>query len=121
EPDYSVLAARFFCQRLAKEVFGKSTNFGSKEWENEYRQSFVNNVNRGVEGKVYDPRLLGYDLEKLASALVLERDCLLRYIGIQTLYERYFVKLGKFHIEMPQMFWMRVAMGLAYNESDKNE
>ncbi len=119
EPDYSTLSARFFRQKLAKEVFGISFQFGSSEWEKAYRNSFVGVIHSGVNAKVYDPRLLeNFDLNKLSDAFVLERDELIKYIGIQTLYERYLAKIEDRHIETLQHFWMRVAMGLSINEDD---
>ena len=120
EPDYSRLAARLFRQRLAKEVFQKSCESGSREWADNYKRSFVASIQEGVEAGVFDKRLVKNfkSLEKLANALVPDRDELIKYMGVQTLYERYFAKVGSRRIEMPQHFWMRVAMGLAMNESD---
>jgi ribonucleoside-diphosphate reductase alpha chain len=121
EPDYSILAARFFRQKLAKEVFGKSVNKGTGEWDQEYRRSFIAAIQEGVEAGVVDKRLLEkFDLTKLSKELVLERDELVKYMGIQTLYERYFTKIGPRRTEMLQTFWMRVAMGLSINEDDPN-
>src|SRR6185369_13127055 len=80
---------------------------------------FVDNIKLGVAKKYLDERMLGFDLEELASHLVFERDLLLDYIGIQTLYERYFLHDGPLVLETPQAFWMRAAMGLALLEKDK--
>jgi ribonucleoside-diphosphate reductase alpha chain len=129
EPDYSILASRFFRQKLAKEVFGKSVPSATRDWQDEYRKSFVEAINLGTgmgmpiefDSHVYDERLVHFDLKKLSDALAPERDELLKYIGIHTLYERYFVRLNKRCLEMPQTFWMRVAMGLAINEEDKTD
>ena len=67
-----------------------------------------------------DSKLLDFDLEKLADALDPERDDLFEYLGIQTLYERYLQKHEDKRFELPQSFWMRVAMGLSFNENNKN-
>ena len=67
------------------------------------------------------PKLLDYDLEFLADALVPERDGLFKYLGIQTLYDRYFVHIEGRRVETPQSFWMRAAMGLCLNEENKEE
>ena len=70
---------------------------------------------------MFDKRLADFDLEYLAQQLVIERDTLFDYMSISTLYKRYFLKYETRHIELPQAFWMRVAMGLSYNEPDKNK
>jgi ribonucleotide reductase alpha subunit len=121
DPAYSCLASRLFRQKLSKEVFGKSTESYTDEWDKTYRASLGNAINAGVERKVYDNRLLDFDLVYLACHLNLDRDELLKYMSVQTLYERYFAKIDGNRIEMPQVFWMRVAMGLSINETNKNE
>jgi ribonucleoside-diphosphate reductase alpha chain len=121
DPEYNILAARLYLQRIRKEVIGHSTRFGSKSSDESYRESFVAAINRGVKAKVFDERMMDFNLDKLSEHLVLERDGLFRYMGIQTLYERYFAKIGNMRIELPQSFWMRVAMGLCFNEANKTE
>ncbi len=121
EPDYNVLAARLFLQKLKKEVFGHSSEFGSKEADNDYRQSFIDSIYIGVEAGTLDRRMLDYDLNELASKLDLYRDSMFKYIGLFTLYERYFTQFDGRRLEMPQAFFMRVAMGMALNESDKHK
>lgn len=118
DPSYSYLAARLFSQRLKKEVFGISVNGNSEEV---YREFFINSIKVGVENGLLDPRLGEYDLESLAEKIVPSRDNLFKYIGLQTLYQRYFVKHAGRSTELPQIFWMRVAMGLALNEEDKEK
>lgn len=120
DPAYSTIAARFFRQRLGKEVFSKSTENNSSTWELEYRNSLKKSITYGISEKVFDSRLSEFDFDDLSNYLDLKRDDLLNYISIQTLYERYFAKAKGRRIEMPQVFWMRVAMGLAINEQDKN-
>jgi ribonucleoside-diphosphate reductase alpha chain len=114
---YSRVAARLFRQKIAKEVTKKSIS--GDDFELVLRQAFVNNIKLGVAKKYLDERMLGFDLEKLASHLVFDRDLLLDYIGIQTLYERYFLHDGDLVLETAQAFWMRAAMGLALLEKDK--
>lgn len=120
DPAYSTIAARFFRQRLGKEVFLKSTEQGSHDWETEYRNSLKKAVTQGIAEGIFDARLAEFDFDALSAYLDLGRDDFLKYIGVQTLYERYFAKVNHRRIEMPQVFWMRVAMGLAINETDKN-
>ncbi len=117
DPAYSRVASRLFRQKIAKEVTGQSLNGRSDEQV--LRNSFVQNIRLGVEKGYLDAAMLGFDLERLALELTFERDVLLDYIGIQTLYERYFLKDGKRVLETPQAFWMRAAMGLALQENDK--
>lgn len=87
----------------------------------DYSQAFINNIKRGVDIGRLDSNLMQFDLNALASRIDSSRDELLPYRGIQTLYDRYFIYDQQEHrrIETPQMFWMRVSMGLALNEKDK--
>ena len=87
--------------------------------EDEYRKAFISGINLGVENKYLDEKLLNFDLEKLSLAIDIERDELFEFLGIQTLYERYLQKHEEKRFELPQAFWMRVAMGLAFNENNK--
>ena len=119
DPAYSLVAARLFQNRLFKEVNG--TNLQDDSMGMGYRESFVKGIKKGVEEGIMDKRLLDFDLEKLSYALKLERDDLLEFISIQTLYERYFVKHKEKRLELSQGFWMRVAMGLSLDEADKNQ
>ncbi len=119
DPAYSVVAARQLARRIAEEAIGNLSATPKGEWGTAYRTAFVRNIKRGVEAKKYDSKLLSFDLEKLGSALVPQRDDLFRYIGIETLNDRYFVRISGKLIETPQIMWMRIAMGLALNESEK--
>ena len=119
DPAYSMVAARQLNRRIADEAIGHIGEISESERAHAYRTAFVRNIKIGIEGKKYDERLQSFNLEKLAEAMVIERDDLFQYLGIETLHDRYFVREKGRVIEMPQMFWMRVAMGLALNEQEK--
>jgi ribonucleoside-diphosphate reductase alpha chain len=119
DPQLSFVAARLLLQRIYKRVIVKSVQ--RDNFELEARNALVHGIQRGVENKIYDERLLSFDLEFLASKLDFSRDAIFKYIGVQTLYERYLVKCQQQLIETPQTFWMRVAMGLAILEKDREE
>ena len=119
DPAYNYISANLFLQRLYKEVIEKSTTGDSLD--SSYREAFIRGIKKGADADVFDKRLLDFDLESLAFGLKIERDSLFEYIGIQTLYERYFSKIEGKRIELPQAFWMRVAMGLALDEKDKDQ
>ena len=116
---YSYVSSRLFMQKLYKEVIGQSVN--SEVEDILYRESFIQGIKKGVENKLLDKKLLDFDLVKMSKGLMLERDELLQFMGMQTLYERYFMKLDKRRLELPQAFWMRAAMGLAVNEKNKEQ
>ncbi|MBI5389468.1 ribonucleoside-diphosphate reductase subunit alpha [Candidatus Woesearchaeota archaeon] len=117
DPAYSYVAGRLFLQKLYKEVIGVSTS--EKNREESYRSTFIRNIRRGVDVGLLDKRMLDFNLENLAKELAFSRDKILQYMGLQTLYERYFLVWEGDRIELPQSFWMRVAMGLALEEKDK--
>ena len=119
DPAYSHLAARLFLQRIYKEVLGAPLH--RERLDADYRQAFRDGLQRGVDGGAFDPRLLNFDLDRLAAALLPERDDLLLYMGVQTLYERYFTRLEGAVVEAPQAFWMRVAMGVALAEEQPDD
>ncbi len=119
DPAYSFVSARLFLRKLFKEVTQKSLHDDSMGLS--YREAFAQSIKQGVSHGILDKKLLDFDLEKLSYGLKLERDDLFGYIGIQTLYERYFVKHEDKRLELPQTFWMRVAMGLAIDEPEKNQ
>ena len=119
EPNYSFVAARLLLGNIHKEVFGVSVD--KDAFDHQYRLSFVKNIKLLVNEKILDKRLLDFDLKKLAASLHLDRDYKFKYLGLQILHDRYFHKINGRRLESPQSFWMRVAMGLAINEEDKNE
>ncbi len=119
EPDYDKIAARLLRQRLYKEVIGESSKT-AEELEKKYKETFIKNIGLGVREGVFMDGLASFDLEDLAAHLDLARDEELVFMGVRTLYDRYFVRHEERLIETPQAFWMRVAMGLAVREDDKN-
>ena len=84
-----------------------------------YADYFPGFIKKGVDNELLDEKLLQYDLKRLGAALKAERDLKFDYLGLQTLYDRYFLHVRKTRIELPQAFFMRVAMGLALNEIDR--
>ena len=84
-----------------------------------YGEVFQAYMGKGVELELLDAELLNYDLDQLGAALKGERDQQFTYLGLQTLYDRYFIHTDGVRIELPQIFFMRVAMGLAINEKDR--
>ncbi len=119
EPNYSFAAARILLNCIYKEVFKEGVD--SDAYDLQYRKSFLQNIKLLVKNNRLDKRLLSFDLKRLSDALILDNDMKFKYLGIQTLTDRYFIKEGDKIMEAPQCFWMRVAMGLAINEKDKDE
>jgi ribonucleoside-diphosphate reductase alpha chain len=119
EPNYSYVSARLLLNNLYKEVFGEGVN--SEVFEQQYKKSFVQNIKRLVKAERLNEDLLSYDLDLLSSHIATERDGLFKYLGIQTLYDRYFIHIDQRRMETPQGFYMRVAMGLCLEEEDKED
>ncbi|MBO0793292.1 MAG: ribonucleoside-diphosphate reductase subunit alpha, partial [Ktedonobacteraceae bacterium] len=119
EPAYTFVAARALLLALYQEVQPSWQPIGLTDASVLYQQYFPLYFQRGVEVGLLDPRLLDFDLSQLAQAIHPERDLLFAYPGLQTLYDRYFLQAGEQRIELPQLFWMRVAMGVALGEVHK--
>jgi ribonucleoside-diphosphate reductase alpha chain len=120
EPDYAFLAARLLLLQGYEEAFGHPVSF--ETMRTEYPAYFADYIHRAVELELLSPDLLQFDLKQLGSYLKPKRDFLFRYMGLQTLYDRYFIHWDGRRLELPQIFWMRVAMGLARREGvAKNE
>ena len=117
DPNYSYVAARLFLGNIHKEVFGESRD--KDMFEQQYRLSFVRNIKKLVKFGTLSDKLLSYDLKKLSEHLVLDRDYKFKYLGLQIVHDRYLLHIDGRRLEAPQAFWMRVAMGLALNEDDK--
>ncbi|MDD0840047.1 ribonucleoside-diphosphate reductase subunit alpha [Curvibacter sp. HBC61] len=117
DPDYTYATARLLLHTITKEVLGRAVS--PAEMAQSYASYFPQFIKKGVENELLDEKLLHYDLERLGAALKAERDQQFDYLGLQTLYDRYFLHVRKTRIELPQAFFMRVAMGLALNEIDR--
>ena len=117
DPAYSLVTARLLMHTIRKEVFGQEVAQGDAKTH--YIDYFPKFIKKGIDAELLDTKLSQYDLAKLADALVPERDLQFGYLGLQTLYDRYFLHVRGTRIEMPQAFYMRVAMGLALNEIDR--
>jgi ribonucleoside-diphosphate reductase alpha chain len=117
DPDYTYATARLLLHTIFKEVLGR--DLPPSEMAASYPDYFPGFIKKGVDNELLDERLLQYDLKKLGAALKAERDLKFDYLGLQTLYDRYFLHVRKTRIELPQAFFMRVAMGLALNEIDR--
>lgn len=117
DPAYSQVTARLLLHTIRREILGEEVN--QESMATRYAEYFPQYVKRGVEAELLDERLLQYDLPRLAAALDAQRDLKFGYLGLQTLYDRYFLHIQEQRIEMPQAFFMRVAMGLALEEIDR--
>jgi ribonucleoside-diphosphate reductase alpha chain len=117
DPAYSQVTARILLHTIRKEVFGREV--AQHATPAHYLEYFPQYVAKGIAAELLDPQLASFDLARLAKALVAERDLQFGYLGLQTLYDRYFLHIRDVRIEMPQAFYMRVAMGLALNEKDR--
>lgn len=117
DPVYSNVAARFLINDLYKEVLG--VDEAHADFDKTYREKFITGVKYGVADERLAKTLTELNLAKLAAALIPERDHRLEYMGAQTLYDRYFLRdHEQRHIEAPQHFWMRVALGIALCEEN---
>ncbi len=119
EPNYSYVAARLLLLTEYQEALGTEASF--ERMRAEYPAYLSTYVMKAIDLELLDPALRGYDLKELGKAIVPERDFIFRYMGLQTLYDRYFIHSDDRRLELPQIFWMRVAMGLAAREDDKNK
>ncbi|MHB1279689.1 MAG: ribonucleoside-diphosphate reductase subunit alpha [Acidithiobacillus sp.] len=117
DPAYAYASARLLLDRVRWEVLGEPAT--QAEMAARYPQYFRDYLQTGIQNELIDPRLGQYDLERISAALKPERDLNFQYLGMQILYDRYFLHVRERRIELPQAFWMRVAMGLALNEIDR--
>lgn len=117
DPAYSQVTARLLLHTIRKEVLGEEVS--QDGMATRYAEYFPTFIARGIEGGLLSPELANYDLTKLGHALNAKRDLQFGYLGLQTLYDRYFLHIRGTRIELPQVFFMRVAMGLALRESDR--
>ena len=117
DPAYSQVTARLLLGTIRREVLGEEVPHAAMQAR--YAEYFPELIKRGIAAELLDERLAGYDLAVIGKALVAERDLQFDYLGLQTLYDRYFLHQGERRLELPQAFFMRVAMGLALNEIDR--
>lgn len=117
DPAYSLVAARLLLDIIYRETM--KTDGHSKELEKSHQEYFKACLKKGVSVERMDPKLLEFDLDMLGKAMKLERDLQFQYLGLQTLYDRYLIHHEDVRLETPQIFWMRVAMGLSVNEGTK--
>lgn len=117
EPAYNSVTARLLMHTIRKEVIGREVS--QNEVNDLYKTYFAEYIQKGIKAELLDPRLAEFDLTKLAAALDGKRDNQFKYLGLQTLYDRYFLHIRGTRIELPQAFFMRVAMGLALNEVER--
>ena len=130
EPNYTFVTARLLLDQLRTEAleFLDVRSQGQEDYQatqsqmlDTYGKAFQAFILRGIELELLAPELGRYDLVRLGSSLIPERDLQFNYLGLQTLYDRYFLHSNEIRFELPQIFFMRVAMGLALQEADPEE
>ena len=125
EPNYSQVSARLLLDNMRQEalsfVNGHHSQASHSEMETQYSDYFKNYIHKAAELELLDTELTRYNLDVLGKALQYQRDHDFTYLGLQTLYDRYFIQSDGIRFELPQAFFMRVAMGLAINEIDREE
>ena len=120
EPDYSYVSARLLLDLLRLEVLGRPARHA--EMSVLYPEHLRDLIRRGIANKLINPTMeSAFDFERLGKALRPDRDLQFGYLGLQTLFDRYFLHIGGRRMEMPQSFFMRVAMGLALGEDNHTE
>ena len=119
DPDYTYATARLLMHTIRREVLGEEV--AHEEMHTRYAEYFPQFIAKGVQNELLDEKLQQFDLARLGAALKPERDLQFDYLGLQTLFDRYFLHVRKQRIELPQAFFMRVAMGLSLNEINREE
>ena len=117
DPAYSQVTARILLHTIRREILGEEVL--QSAMTERYAEYFPQFLKRGVEAELLDEKLLQFDIKKLGAALDASRDLQFGYLGLQTLYDRYFLHSDGVRIEMPQAFFMRVAMGLSLGEINR--
>ena len=117
DPAYSYVTARLLLNSVRYEVLGEEVSHA--DMRTRYAEYFPGFIQKGIDAGLLDERLGRFDLRSLGAALDAGRDFKFGYLGLQTLYDRYFLHVRDQRIELPQAFFMRVAMGLAINEVDR--
>ena len=118
EPAYNYVTARLLLNNICCDILGETVS--AADMAVRYAENFPLFIKRGVDAELLNDEMLQFDLPRLARELDASRDFQFGYLGLQTLYDRYFIHINEARIELPQAFFMRVAMGLALNEADRN-
>ena len=115
EPNYTYVTARILLDNIRTEALtylGMQKKATLQEMDDLYPQALRNFLAKGVENEILNPELLEMDIEKLGKAIHATRDADFTYLGLQTLYDRYFIHDTEVRYELPQVFFMRVSMGI---------
>ncbi|MDA9725247.1 ribonucleoside-diphosphate reductase subunit alpha [Gammaproteobacteria bacterium] len=124
EPNYTFATSRILLDSLRSEALSFleiTENATHEEMTALYPEALNAFVKKGIELELLNPELANYDLDLLGKAMIPDNDLLFSYLGIQTLYDRYFIHSNEIRFELPQVFFMRVAMGLALNEENREQ
>ena len=124
EPNYTYVTARILLDNIRTEglsYLGMQNNATQKEMETLYPKALEQFLIKGMQNDILNPELGAMDLEKLGKAIKGERDNNFTYLGLQTLYDRYFIHDDEVRYELPQVFFMRVSMGLALQEDQRED
>lgn len=124
EPNYTFVTARILLDNLRTEALSllEMRNEATQtDMEKLYPKVLETFIQKGIENEILNPELQNMDIKKLGMALKAERDKNFTYLGLQTLYDRYFIHKDNVRYELPQVFFMRVAMGLSINEENREE
>ena len=124
EPNYSFVTARILMDQIRNEALeflgiAEDATFG--DMQEYYPKALLSYIDKGIELDILNPELKTFDLEKIGQAIDHTRDNQFTYLGLQTLYDRYFIHSDDTRYELPQVFFMRVAMGLAMEEENREE
>ncbi len=117
DPAYSYATARLLLDQIRREVIGEPVTHA--EMTKRYPEYFGDYIKIGIEAGLIDPKMAQFDLKQIGNAIKADRDLDFQYLGLQTLFDRYLIHVDGKRIELPQAFWMRVAMGLTLNEVDR--
>ncbi|CAN5921593.1 ribonucleoside-diphosphate reductase subunit alpha [soil metagenome] len=117
DPGYTRATARLLLHTIRREILGEELLHA--QMHTRYAEYFPTFIKKGIAAELLDEKLAQFDLARLGAALEADRDLQFDYLGLQTLYDRYFLHIDEARIELPQAFYMRVAMGLALNEIDR--
>jgi ribonucleoside-diphosphate reductase alpha chain len=117
DPGYTRATARLLLHTIRREILGEEALHS--DMHTRYAEYFPGFIKKGVQAELLDEKLLQFDLPRLGAAMKADRDLQFDYLGLQTLYDRYFLHIDEQRIELPQAFYMRVAMGLALGEIDR--